>query len=242
MYGISIHALLAESDIETLRTVKVRKTFLSTLSLRRATHCWRVETLERNISIHALLAESDFTRPFASHFKTHFYPRSPCGERPRAGKLIHHSTYISIHALLAESDATKKALGATFDEFLSTLSLRRATFSTSERLFIPSHYFYPRSPCGERRSSKIMFSSFITYFYPRSPCGERHISSILMYYITYFYPRSPCGERQGPAKLPKQIRDFYPRSPCGERHAPSHSLYPSNRISIHALLAESDIC
>ena len=34
---ISIHALLAESDIGTLRTVSVRNTFLSTLSLRRAT-------------------------------------------------------------------------------------------------------------------------------------------------------------------------------------------------------------
>ena len=34
-------------------------------------------------------------------------------------------------------------------------------------------YFYPRSPCGERRLQKIMVPVLLTHFYPRSPCGER---------------------------------------------------------------------
>ncbi len=80
----------------------------------------------------------------------------------------------------------------------------------------------------------------------------------------YFYPRSPCGERlrlgQNPFPVPGQFlstlslrratcrrtsesykdRHFYPRSPCGERQL-RKLLYPgSTRISIHALLAESD--
>ena len=34
----------------------------------------------------------------------HFYPRSPCGERPRAEHHANSQQEISIHALLAESD------------------------------------------------------------------------------------------------------------------------------------------
>ena len=57
----------------------------------------------------------------------------------------------------------------------------------------------------------------------------------------YFYPRSPCGERPSCFGRLKVVHYFYPRSPCGERR-----LLPARRgcgpgISIHALLAESDI-
>ena len=55
-----------------------------------------------------------------------------------------------------------------------------------------------------------------------------------------FYPRSPCGERRRGAAAAKNRGNFYPRSPCGER--PCWPLYTgwNRRISIHALLAESD--
>ena len=56
-------------------------------------------------------------------------------------------------------------------EFLSTLSLRRATEPQNE-IIAYDNDFYPRSPCGERPSN-INSSSIIAYFYPRSPCGER---------------------------------------------------------------------
>ena len=36
------------------------------------------------------------------------------------------------------------------------------------------------------------------------------------------------------------VRDFYPRSPCGERRITDGSICFDSRISIHALLAESD--
>ena len=80
---ISIHALLAESDRE-------REPALSQSSA---------------ISIHALLAESDTTRKKKINPASHFYPRSPCGERqaPPYNLMIQHA--ISIHALLAESDS-----------------------------------------------------------------------------------------------------------------------------------------
>ena len=37
-----------------------------------------------------------------------------------------------------------------------------------------------------------------------------------------------------------QLLDFYPRSPCGERPTPPPKGRRQRRISIHALLAESD--
>ena len=59
----------------------------------------------------------------------HFYPRSPCGERHRYGRVIDVQFVISIHALLAESDAPSPP--------------RREFYNN----------FYPRSPCGERPAS-----------------------------------------------------------------------------------------
>ena len=55
--------------------------------------------------------------------------------------------------------------------FLSTLSLRRATYTDPETCALVS-FFYPRSPCGERRSARSGFCR-PRFFYPRSPCGER---------------------------------------------------------------------
>ena len=101
--------------------------FLSTLSLRRATRAANCQQRNHQISIHALLAESDKPIEIGPNLIDDFYPRSPCGERPRR-------TY--------RKDENR--------EFLSTLSLRRATFKIGENLTDRKH-FYPRSPCGERR-------------------------------------------------------------------------------------------
>ena len=57
--GISIHALLAESDCSGKLSLSDIRTFLSTLSLRRATVFALPHYQLKSISIHALLAESD---------------------------------------------------------------------------------------------------------------------------------------------------------------------------------------
>ena len=57
---ISIHALLAESDECARGPLRAKGPFLSTLSLRRATHADVTAVRMTEISIHALLAESDF--------------------------------------------------------------------------------------------------------------------------------------------------------------------------------------
>ena len=79
------------------------------------------------ISIHALLAESDRGERHAADHPHDFYPRSPCGERRRTSRRRLKPRDISIHALLAESDLDCKTKTGVTMQFLSTLSLRRAT-------------------------------------------------------------------------------------------------------------------
>ena len=171
---ISIHALLAESDMRVsmynvspprfLSTLSLRRAtysvfqgfdsgkFLSTLSLRRATHLRRNSENCPTISIHALLAESDGLNARILCSDINFYPRSPCGERHTWQRGSRITYVISIHALLAESDTVMVGL------------------------LMFSLYFYPRSPCGERRAWMGGLSCN-GYFYPRSPCGERRWSN-----------------------------------------------------------------
>ena len=103
---ISIHALLAESD-----------TLPESLNFSRC------------ISIHALLAESDQSLSCLFIRISHFYPRSPCGER-RPIKLFRlHFLKISIHALLAESDNAAQATNAD----VASISIH-ALLAESDRL------------------------------------------------------------------------------------------------------------
>ena len=191
--GISIHALLAESDVGREPTAGRNDKFLSTLSLRRAT----------------------FKPPIKTHRQKHFYPRSPCGERP-----------------------LKSCKGISYFIFLSTLSLRRATglgvglYLVTEisihALLAESDYqgqagsagclhFYPRSPCGERRrrAANCYLDKLISIHallaesdYRISARYTNKVISIhallaesdVLAWCSFggacdFYPRSPCGER-----------------------------------------------
>ena len=169
-----------------------------------------------DISIHALLAESD-----------------------NINSSVNTADQISIHALLAESDpGTSVFRGWTL--FLSTLSLRRATISIV--LLLPQTRFL--STLSLRRAT-FQGPGFVGYgvnFYPRSPCGERHLFLIWVDRIlTYFYPRSPCGERLVVAFFFLVLIQFLStlslrRATCG---CPRVDF--GRRISIHALLAESDL-
>ena len=195
-WGISIHALLAESDPEAPV----------------------LEALSKDISIHALLAESDLALVICTPWGTgYFYPRSPCGER-RHGVRI------------AEIDFA----------FLSTLSLRRATdVACGDRHKLCD--FYPRSPCGERLCRLPGTTPWACYFYPRSPCGERPTSQVPTWFgMLNFYPRSPCGERPAVIKNSTAFSVFL--STLSLRRATDTAIRELGkaRISIHALLAESD--
>ena len=148
----------------------------------------------------------------------HFYPRSPCGERPTKSDREANNRKISIHALLAESDPPVRDIIQWEGIFLSTLSLRRATLAgPSGPAFL--YNFYPRSPCGERRKPRALKSRRIVFL---STLSLRRATSAVFLLLaagvflstlslrratsqqpegttktTYFYPRSPCGERRG---------------------------------------------
>ena len=158
--------------METGKDLRLRQTFLSTLSLRRATHFKYALLPPLVFSIHALLAESDLKTPcvrlstavFLSTLSLRratstsgilrfypfiFYPRSPCGERP----------------------------------FLS-LPFRAVWI-----------VFYPRSPCGERQSSIEEVSKYVVFSIHALLAESDHRQSDYLYLGRLFYPRSPCGER-----------------------------------------------
>ena len=126
---------------------------------------------------------------------------------------------ISIHALLAESDQTVWPATRRGVEFLSTLSLRRATTPArilSRLLLISIHALLAESDSTDA-SSFLMRSVFLSTLSLRraTPHDAKGPGCVF-----YFYPRSPCGERLKDTTARQQIND----------------------ISIHALLAESDIC
>ena len=112
--GISIHALLAESDVRPTGMPAYHTGFLSTLSLRRAT-----------------CRGGGFLFLFS-----YFYPRSPCGERLWLLTSTLTNRMISIHALLAESDRLCDYCERTGIAFLSTLSLRRATHNVQIKFLL----------------------------------------------------------------------------------------------------------
>ena len=111
---------------------------------------------------------------------THFYPRSPCGERPLHNVNVNPLGGISIHALLAESDVCPSDLRTALfisihallaesapswatrardaQPFLSTLSLRRAAIG-GFGCFCFGSDFYPHSPCGERHDQVVVEAS-----------------------------------------------------------------------------------
>ena len=215
--------------------------FLSTLSLRRATpHKQNKRRYTPYFYPRSPCGERHRAELNIRQIQN-FYPRSPCGERHIPLQRVSISDHFYPRSPCGER-LCNQAFTVVLKTFLSTLSLRRATphcYQQTDYFF----YFYPRSPCGERQSPRCGWLYIVHYFYPRSPCGERRVGRVINHIKTYhFYPRSPCGERhlrrhRGNDRCPVH---FYPRSPCGERPIKGKPASPVIRISIHALLAESD--
>ena len=152
--------------------------FLSTLSLRRATG--KVKVVEPGFVFLSTLSLRRATelQCVLGRKSIHFYPRSPCGERLELLAKWFCNSLISIHALLAESDRVSETLVPRQYQFLSTLSLRRATSDRvplAESTAISIHALLAESDC-----IIDIINNIINNFYPRSPCGERHDTSSLM--------------------------------------------------------------
>ena len=191
--------------------------FLSTLSLRRATPA----------------DACSFT------VCQYFYPRSPCGERPADRVALQLGVLISIHALLAESDFCRQPPPTRWEPFLSTLSLRRATLGAPgahDAWHISIHALLAESDKVGRWITPGIAISIHALLAESDPAVLPHPAR-----GKYFYPRSPCGERQRKAKANEDRYKFL--STLSLRRATLRVLdgSKSSIISIHALLAESDI-
>ena len=195
--AISIHALLAESDLPVFLSGFWAYLFLSTLSLRRATHCIWILCRQH----------------------PDFYPRSPCGERRGSSSKSTRCLRISIHALLAESDAwcmsRKTPVQAAF---LSTLSLRRATLPETAAV-VPSRQFL--STLSLRRATFAALYDILKLF-PISIhalLAESDKPSLYGLYDTYAFLSTLSLRRATPVSALRVTSrtHFYPRSPCGER-------------------------
>ena len=133
---ISIHALLAESDMSGTDFYRSAIISIHALLAESDLFCGAMPTASLMISIHALLAESD---TITGGPGTTISPFLSTLSLRRATQLVRYlvkSFCISIHALLAESDQLKAV-----DNNLTL-------------------YFYPRSPCGERHGTPM--PSFLT--------------------------------------------------------------------------------
>ena len=146
---ISIHALLAESDTRRTYHKDAKQAFLSTLSLRRATSSSSAETAKTSFLSTLSLRRATWHQLF-----------------------ILLDFGISIHALLAESD-DYQSNGNSSDT-----------------------YFYPRSPCGERHLGFIQPSTVIVFLSTLSLRRATCVVTVFRGSVDNFYPRSPCGERQ----------------------------------------------
>ena len=147
----------------------------------------------------------------------YFYPRSPCGERHCFRIPDWFKVAISIHALLAESD------------FKILVESRRY------------NDFYPRSPCGERRLS-IAFKSIICSFL--STLSLRRATSVLLNtqqrHIQFL---STLSLRRATDLKYKRDQTILFLSTLSLRRATLTKYHFTGifMISIHALLAESDL-
>ncbi len=145
--------------------------FLSTLSLRRATprppkkHQWP------DISIHALLAESDSIIVLIIRHVHAFL--STLSLRRATSLMLYDTSSLIFLSTLSLRRATR--YGRPIDVqlvFLSTLSLRRATVP---HVYIPGHRWISIHALLAESDSCPPARPFHCHdFYPRSPCGERH--------------------------------------------------------------------
>ena len=128
---ISIHALLAESDVEKVPADVFYQAFLSTLSLRRATII-KIRFLFRlsNFYPRSPCGERPSITESCSICSSNFYPRSPCGERPGLRRdRPEEKKHFYPRSPCGERLESRSNIVIT-SQFLSTLSLRRATPKT----------------------------------------------------------------------------------------------------------------
>ena len=166
------------------------------------------------------LRRATYLDAWKSYYVRDFYPRSPCGERLfNPLKAIIILTFLSTLSLRRATPPRVLREPAPTG-FLSTLSLRRATLQIF--LYYQDNKFL--STLSLRRATSMSLNTQQRHLPFLSTLSLRRATTLVQIIISGY------------------ARDFYPRSPCGERPAcPFLQSECPFAISIHALLAESDL-
>ena len=177
--------------------------------------------LQKTKTLHLFLSTLSLRRATSAWLlrpagRSDFYPRSPCGERPLA-----------------------KAIDCFPNGFLSTLSLRRATYlcrTGSGAHVISIHALLAESDLGRQYANALVHISIHALLAESDDCSQAWQEVPTIISIHALLAESDFLSPQRCTAFP----DFYPRSPCGERRAVPCRVFLVFLISIHALLAESD--
>ena len=216
--------------------------FLSTLSLRRAT-INIVNKIKDNRFLSTLsLRRATTDGLFFLSRRENFYPRSPCGERPKRWPSPTWTAYFYPRSPCGER-RLRDVYVAKVTQFLSTLSLRRATSDKNRRPrrgLISIHALL-----AESDTVNIQRPAAKNDFYPRSPCGERLSTLIITICIVLFLSTlSLRRATSGSVTSESRYRHFYPRSPCGERRVTYVEKVPADvflsTLSLRRATSKSD--
>ena len=216
---ISIHAPREGSDGICGKTVDSASKFLSTLPARGATRPQPArERHQTHFYPRSPRGERLNPSQYPSGFTSYFYPRSPRGERRPPLRTRSAAAYFYPRSPRGER------LALVFHPLDSSISIH-APREGSDHHHQPDRRHLRRiSIHAPREGSDLDLGrqdgDTHPHFYPRSPRGERPAPApAAAPPIPNFYPRSPRGERLYFRRPPSQSRYFYPRSPRGERPA-----------------------
>ena len=181
------------------------------------------------ISIHALLAESDRRGASESIGTLHFYPRSPCGERrcsrlSRLSRLPAFLSTLSLRRATWRSDCPPSQSAISIHALLAESDSRAQALSVTGSISI--HALLAESDHRRALARRLFYKFLSTLSLRRATLAN----CTKIYAVWDFYPRSPCGERQRNHLFSRWIRYFYPRSPCGERLEGDRFFYYSDKF------------
>ena len=258
---VSIHALLAESDLTSLfRPVKEQSFYPRSPCgerhtgqpvrglpscfyprspcgerLAAGTVCRQMQGFLSTLS----LRRATQPPPLLIVELTSFYPRSPCGERHAKPWRKYHTADVSIHALLAESDARGPLRARAPEVSIHALlaeSDATGTAGSLAEVAVSIHALLAESDAPWRSRTTAARGFLSTLSLRRATIVDVRRATG----TAGFYPRSPCGERPSDVWMRRNIVEFLSTLSLRRATRGCAFYYPIFAVSIHALLAESD--
>ena len=172
--------------------------------------------------------------------RSHFNPRSPCGERRAGASTTTWSSTISIHAPRVGSDEVPP-VGPVFCDPISIHAPRVGSDTGRPSRAANIKRFQSTLPVWGATGMRCRPSPSCPYFNPRSPCGERHhfrLGHQPRRQISIHAPRVGSDANEGERTRIDEL--FQSTLPVWGATPPGASGSSPRRISIHAPRVGSD--